>query len=165
VLPLLRAPASKAPHRFRTSFSMEIPRRFHADSTAETPVLPAILPEYRPRQPGLLRKFFQRRSPAFQALCAERSASRSSRTLPLPSASAVKGGSEEVISRASSPPRAGASRDPGDPRHPRREAPGCCAPYRSGAGPCARCTLRLREIGEVRQLDHQIWFKDWQAGP
>jgi hypothetical protein len=39
------------------------------DATAQTPVLRSIQPEYRPRQPGLFRKLFRQRFPAFQALC------------------------------------------------------------------------------------------------
>jgi hypothetical protein len=42
------------------------------DATAQSPVLRSIQPEYRPRQPGLLRKLFQQRFPAFQALYEQR---------------------------------------------------------------------------------------------
>jgi hypothetical protein len=45
------------------------------DATAQTPVLRSIQPEYRPRQPGLLRKLFRQRFPAFQALYEQRYAS------------------------------------------------------------------------------------------
>ena len=45
------------------------------DSTAESPVLPSLQPEYRPRQPGLLRRLFRQRFPAFQALYEQRYAS------------------------------------------------------------------------------------------
>jgi hypothetical protein len=42
------------------------------ESAAETPVVPIARPDYHPRQPGLLRKLFRQRFPAFEALYEER---------------------------------------------------------------------------------------------
>jgi hypothetical protein len=45
------------------------------ESTAETPVVPSTRQDYRPRQPGCLRKLFRQCFPAFESLYEERYAS------------------------------------------------------------------------------------------